>query len=122
MKTYTNKRGNKVTSHFKSGIDRYHFDFEQCTSKKGWQQYDTTQDAWYFGIWVNLKERKILTYAEGDIDLTECKDDAHLQAELDVMAECYGPPPPAFTCLDLHAGTITKHYDTRPTIEEGATL
>lgn len=37
-----------------------------------WYQYRTDQDADYFGIWVNDKEMKMLTYAEGDVTLVCC--------------------------------------------------
>ena len=30
---------------FNSQIDRYYFDFDQCTSSDGWAQVDTTNDA-----------------------------------------------------------------------------
>ena len=33
--------------------DRYAFDFNLCEVKNGWRQYDTGNDAWYFGIWVH---------------------------------------------------------------------
>lgn len=53
--------------------DRYAFDFDQCTSAKGWAQLDTEQDAWYFGNWVNPSEMEIMTYAEGDVSHTKCE-------------------------------------------------
>ena len=46
--------------------DRYAFD--RCFNVgRGYAQIDTSQDAAYFGIWANPFERKIVTYAEGDI-------------------------------------------------------
>lgn len=46
--------------------DRYAFD--RCFSiGRGYAQIDTTQDAAYFGTWASPSERKIVTYAEGDI-------------------------------------------------------
>jgi hypothetical protein len=50
---YTNERGNTVTNNFFLERDRYHYDFAVCTTDKGWAQYDTEQDAWYFGVWVH---------------------------------------------------------------------
>ena len=111
----TNERGNAIAS-FYADAERYVFDFELCTPDDGWQQYDTAQDAWYFGVWVNVKRRQTLTYAEGDVMLVTCPDDACLKAELDDAAEVYGPPPPAFTSIDRN-GSLTKYYDTRPTVE-----
>jgi hypothetical protein len=60
--------------------DRYLFDFRKCTYEKGWAQVDTSQDASYFGQWVNPKERKIFAYIEGDLVLTQVDTDAELQA------------------------------------------
>ena len=61
----TNQYGATVHRTWMS-MNRYVFDFNL---KDGWQQYDTDQDAWYFGIWVNLKTLQTLTYAEGDVVL-----------------------------------------------------
>lgn len=44
---------------------RYHYD-DRLTASDGWQQYDTDQDAYYFGIWINPVKRETFTYAEGD--------------------------------------------------------
>ena len=49
--------------------DRYYFDFGMCQSKNGWFQIDTHQDASYFGVWTHPGERRILTYAEGDVTI-----------------------------------------------------
>ena len=115
MSTWVNDRGNKCTSHFVENGERYYYDFEECTPDKGWVQYDTSQDAWYFGVWVNVKDRKVLTYAEGDVTLVECPDDDHLRAELKKMGECYGDPPPAAVGYD-NDGTRTEYYDERPSL------
>ena len=89
--TWENKLGNKVTDlGLFLHIDRYIFDSEYCASEKGWKQYDTTQDASYFGIWVHLEDRLILTYCEGDLTLVDCPDNEHLKAELNAMAKTCG--------------------------------
>lgn len=97
--------------------DRYQFDFDMCKGPD-WQQYDTDQDAWYFGVWVNLKERKIVTYCEGDIDIVFLLTDTAMQQELIEMANFYGDPPPAFVVFDYLKGTVTNIYDERPTMEK----
>ena len=101
------------------GQDRYFYDFGRL---QGWKQFDTQQDASYFGVWVNLAERKTFTYCEGDRTLVECPDDDHLKAELDDMVRFYGAPPPAFIAFegDKTTGkwTRTKYYDERPTISQ----
>ena len=114
--TWENKLGNKVTDlGLFLHIDRYIFDFDYCASKKGWKQYDTDQDASYFGIWVHLEDRLILTYCEGDLTLVDCPDNEHLKSELDSMAETYGDPPPAFKVIDGD-GTLTHYFDERPAV------
>lgn len=115
--TGTNRLGNIVERAFWGEGERYAFDFERCTGAKGWKQYDTTQDAWYFGIWVNLGQRQTFTYCEGDLTLVTCPDDEHLRAELADYASCYGDPPPAFVAYSFPKNgvvTRTEHYDPRP--------
>ena len=54
--------------------DRYAFD--RCFSVgNGYAQIDTTQDAAYFGTWASPSERKIVTYAEGDITYQTAETD-----------------------------------------------
>ena len=39
--------------------DRYIFDWNYCNFKKGFAQIDTTEDASYFGNWVNFKNLEL---------------------------------------------------------------
>ena len=96
--------------------ERYVIDFGGLL-KEGWKQYDTDQDASYFGVWVNLATREVLTYAEGDWSLVTCADDDALRAELAGMAKSYGEAPPAFVSFSSD-GTRTDHYDARPEVGE----
>ena len=114
-KIETNERGNDVKRGFDCMTDRYTFDFGTCSSEKGWTQYDTKQDASYFGIWVKMETREILTYCEGDMPLVSCPDDEHLKAELDDAERFYGDPPPMAIGIDKDGG-VTKYYDTRPSV------
>lgn len=44
--------------------NRYVVDYSiQSTT---WEQFDTDQDAEYFGVWMNKHTQRSLTYAEGD--------------------------------------------------------
>ncbi|MGN4982266.1 hypothetical protein ACTFBY_12840 [Aeromonas dhakensis] len=43
---------------------RYYYD--RTLLPQGWQKYDTEEDAWYFGIWINTEKLETFTYAEGD--------------------------------------------------------
>lgn len=65
--------------------DRYLYDFKLCTTDKGWAQVDTSQDASYFGQWVNPIKREIFAYVEGDLILTRVDTDAELQTEFAEM-------------------------------------
>jgi hypothetical protein len=85
----TNSRGNQVERSFLP-TERYRWDFDEKLTAAGWEQYDTDQDAWYFGVWLNKKTLQIRTYAEGDITLTTCPDAEHFNAEIKAMNEFYG--------------------------------
>ena len=108
-----NSRGNLV-HRLHAGGDRYHFDVKECSPSDGWKQYDTKQDAWYFGVWVHVEKRMTVTYAEGDLTVVVCPTRETFCAELKDAAECYGDPPPAFTTIDADGG-VTHYFDERPT-------
>lgn len=58
--------------------ERYDFDFGECSSMNGFAQIDTNQDASYYGNWINPAERKIVTFAEGDLSFLVFDDDAEM--------------------------------------------
>lgn len=95
-----------------AGRSRYFYDARLVPF--GWKQYDTAQDANYFGVWVNLDTRQIFTYAEGDRCLVTCPTAESFQAELADAERFYGPAPAAFTVFDLAAGTRTEVFTPRP--------
>jgi len=74
----------------------------------GWEQYDTDQDAWYFGVWINTAERKVFTYAEGDriLEIADSQD-AFIEL-LQSMDTFYGKAPPVAIGID-DSGTIAFH-------------
>jgi len=106
----TNKRGNEVKRGFRPG-DRYYYD-AKLSAGKGWIQYDTSQDAPYFGVWVHPGRREIFTYCEGDTTLVSCPTAESFQAELADMAEFYGAPPPMAVSI-RDDGTRVEYYDER---------
>ncbi len=106
--------GNITKESFHPGRTRYHYDFRSCGPGTGWKQYDTHQDASWFGVWVHPEKRQILTFAEGDEVLTICFSDEKFKEELEKMAEFYGPPPPAFVVFYPEKGVAIKYFDTRP--------
>jgi len=114
-----NSRGNQVEDGFNGhpDRDRYFYDFGDGLpgGREGWRQYDTNQDASYFGVWVNVRTRQTFCYAEGDTTLVTCEDDAHFAAELQSMEEFHGSPPPCAIAYDMD-GTRTEYFDTRPAI------
>jgi len=59
-------------------------------AQDGWARYPTSQDAWYFGIFINFAKREVMSYTEGDVTHVICLDDAPLWAELKEMAELFG--------------------------------
>lgn len=112
----TNSRGNTLRESFMPS-ERYVIDFSGLL-QEGWRQYDTEQDAHYFGVWVNTTTLEVLTYAEGDWSLLQAKDREAFRAEIKSMADFYGDPPPAFVVIDGETGDTTYVYDKRPTGEE----
>ena len=78
-----NERGNLVLESLAGG-ERYVWDSVLMPS--GWEQYDTTSDASYFGVWVHLEDRAVFSFVEGDLSLVLCDSDEDFEAELDSMA------------------------------------
>lgn len=118
----TNSRGNSILRDEDAwdllGItrrpqDRYAFDFKYCRSEDGWIQYDTHQDASYFGVWCNPSKLQTVTYAEGDITLCICSTPEGYNSELSEMQDCYGDAPPALIVIG-EDGQVTHYYDKRP--------
>lgn len=115
IKPSKNERGNQVYQlHIGSG-ERYEFDFKICSAKNGWRQFDTSQDASYFGMWVHLERRLTVTFAEGDLTVVECPTRESFRAELKDAEEFYGDPPPMAVSINSD-GTMTKFYDERPKV------
>ncbi len=67
---------------FNPMTDRYAFDFRRCTYENGWAQLDTSQDASYYGQWINPEKRQIIQYVEGDIYTITLDTDEELVAEV----------------------------------------
>lgn len=64
----------KITRDFNSMTDRYAFDFGQCSTKNGFAQIDTSQDASYYGTWANPFKLIIVNFCEGDITIKEAEN------------------------------------------------
>ena len=86
---HVNERGNTVV-HRHRDADRYLFDGDDEFHAAGWLQFDTDQDAWYYGVWVNPKLLKTLSYCEGDVYLVVCPDAERYNAEIKDLCEFHG--------------------------------
>ena len=114
----TNERGNAVhaLSHPLFNMERYHFDFNECAPGTGWEQYDTDQDAWYFGVWIHREKRMTATFAEGDFSVATCPTLESFRAEIESMNEFYGEPPAHTKALDMETGIWTHYIQERPKV------
>lgn len=70
--------------------DRYAFDFGECSTAQGYAQFDTRLDAYYFGHWINPTTFRLVSYAEGDVSVTVCDDDAEFVAEVRAWVAHHG--------------------------------
>ena len=50
--------------------ERYHYDFKAC---RGWAQFDTREDASYYGNWACPLKKTLVSFAEGDETITTCE-------------------------------------------------
>ena len=90
--------------------ERYVIDFDPLFGVEGWQQFDTNQDAHYFGCWVNPRTRMVLTYAEGDWSLEVApSDDLYLEA-VGRLVSFYGEGFIAKT-IDQHGNMVVHRQD-----------
>ena len=77
-----NARGCFVFRSFLHEATRYLFDFDVCPSTHGWQQYDTDNDAWNYGTWVNPELRLLVSFAEGDVTIVSGPTEEAFLAEI----------------------------------------
>ena len=71
--------------------ERYMVDFASDFKAEGWEQFDTRQDASYYGVWVNRRERVILSFSEGDWGLEECETDEQYNAAIGRLCVFHDP-------------------------------
>ena len=87
--TRINERGNTIYERFFDS-ERYGIDFADDFKEAGWEQFDTDQDAAYFGVWINASKRWTLTYCEGDWSLIKCETSDQYKAEIQSLIGFYG--------------------------------
>ena len=96
--TRKSNAGNKLEEIFVS-TERYAFDFSD-EYRAGWKQYDTDQDAWYYGVWYNPAKMQTLSYTEGDIYLVTCDAWSAFVNEMQDLDGFHGSPPAAWITAD----------------------
>lgn len=57
----------KAKTDFIQDGDRYLFDLQRCQSADGWAPFDTDEDAWCYGHWINPLTLELVGYAKGDV-------------------------------------------------------
>jgi hypothetical protein len=108
--SHENERGNVCHTAFLPD-ERYIVDFAPDLTSEGWLQFDTNQDAPYFGMWVNPSKFLTLTYAEGDWTLVVCPDKEHYNAEIQDAIEFYDE---GYVAIAIGAdGSSTKYVQDR---------
>lgn len=90
-------------------------------SAEGWRRYPTSQDAWYFGQWVNPQKLQMLSYCEQDVVQVTCETQAQFDAEMKEMANFYGRTPSPSVIAIGDDGTSAyfevMSFLTKPTAE-----
>lgn len=107
----TNAQGNRIERSTLAGADRYLFDLGECHPDNGWVQFDTDEDASYFGVWVHPEKREVLTFAEGDVSRVVCDTEDGYRVEIEALCRFYKTAPAFKTISD--DGTITEYYQDR---------
>jgi len=115
------ERGRRISSHGNEIIDytypgwdgsRYPFDSRFCNPLEGWEQFDTNQDAEYFGTWINKRHRMTFTYCEGDLMWVRCRTADDFNLEVTGMCQCYSPGR-AFAAIETETGVMTEYFEDR---------
>lgn len=106
-----NDRGNTVIRSFMPS-SRYVVDFAEDFTAEGWLQFDTDQDAHYFGVWVNPTKMLTLSYAEGDWTLVICPSVTAYNAEIEDCCRFYGEGKVA-TVIDMRERSTTVYRQDR---------
>lgn len=91
---------------------RYFFD--SLLLDQGFRQFDTEQDASYFGVWINKETRTMVSYAEGDLTVVYCPTDKAYTAELQEMCDFHGTKA-AFKTIGPEG--ITEYFEDRAEFE-----
>ena len=91
--------------------ERYVIDFAPDFQSGGWRQFDTDQDAAYFGVWYSAPQRLVLTYCEGDWTLEVAEDAEAMAAAVKRLCDFYREGF-VFKAMDAD-GTLTTFVQDR---------
>jgi hypothetical protein len=61
------------------------YSFDRSLLPKGYYQIDTSEDAYYYGNWINPIERKRVAFAEGDLREIQYESDEEMVQGLKEM-------------------------------------
>lgn len=92
----------KTTRYHENMSDRYKYDFNVCSYKRGFAQVDTEQDASYYGTWANPSQLRVVSYIEGDVVVHECETEQEFINELraiDTWNQQQGYKPVKIDCF-----------------------
>lgn len=70
--------------------DTNRYEFDHTLIPEGFHQLDTEQDAYYYGVWVNPVELKMVEYAEGDLTRTTFESIAEAVGQIVAYKELLG--------------------------------
>ena len=109
--TRVNPQGN-ILAHSFCHHDRYLWDFCSEFTSAGFKQFDTDQDAHYFGTWVNPQTMEVFSYIEGDVHLVVCEDKEQYNKEIQSMIDYYGEGR-EFAVVDVKENMFTEYRQNR---------
>jgi hypothetical protein len=70
-------------------MDRYQIDFSMVGATGGYVQIDTVEDASWFGMWLDSRSRRLVIFAEGDLEVRSYDSDADLVTDLEHLDRRY---------------------------------
>ena len=76
-----------TTQQYFPDADRYVLDFGACSAQRGYAQIGTASDAAWYGNWASPAERRVVTYAEGDLIIIQAFTDDEFVAEIRRIAD-----------------------------------
>jgi hypothetical protein len=109
----TTSHGSRLAWLFHCDSSRYRVEAVVCPSSDGWIQFDTDQDAWYYGVWVNPSLKSIVTYAEGDLHITTSQTNEQWNEEVDSLLEFHQEEPIVASAMS-EDGTWTQYQAKWP--------